>query len=54
MNRVKRLSNLKIRLGTRLADLICYKTSLKAGNFTIYVEKATKFSPGLRFNAGVT
>ena len=28
------------------------ETSLKAGKFTIYVEKATEFSPGLRFSVG--
>ena len=28
------------------------ETSLKAGNFTIYVEKAAEFSPGLRFSIG--
>ena len=28
------------------------ETSLKAGNFTVYVEKATEFSPGLRFSVG--
>ena len=28
------------------------ETSLKAGNFTIYVEKAAEVSPGLRFSVG--
>ena len=28
------------------------ETSLKAGNFTIYVEEAAEFSPGLRFSVG--
>ena len=30
------------------------ETSLKAGNFVMYVKKATEFIPCLRFNAGCT